>query len=82
MYQPILRFSLLVCVASVSYCATSHATDVEFIKKDGKVTVTLDGELFTEYVYEGHAKPILYPGGRTARDRDDAELSNEGGSRQ
>ncbi|MAR11905.1 MAG: hypothetical protein CL681_18315 [Blastopirellula sp.] len=27
----------------------------------GKVTVDIDGKLFTEYVYEGYEKPILYP---------------------
>ena len=27
----------------------------------GKVTVNIDGQLFTEYVYKGYEKPILYP---------------------
>lgn len=27
----------------------------------GKATVRIDGQLFTEYVYQGHSKPVLYP---------------------
>jgi len=34
---------------------------VEITKTDGKAVITIDDELFTEYVFTGHAKPILYP---------------------
>ena len=34
---------------------------VAITKGDGKVTVTIDGKLFTEYLFKGHSKPILYP---------------------
>lgn len=34
---------------------------VEVTKADGKAIVTIDDQLFTEYVFTGHAKPILYP---------------------
>lgn len=28
---------------------------------DGKVRITIDGKLFTEYIYKGNKKPYLYP---------------------
>ncbi len=28
---------------------------------EGKVVVEVDGKPFTEYIYEGHTKPVLYP---------------------
>lgn len=30
-------------------------------QKEDRVTVLIDGELFTEYVFKGYEKPILYP---------------------
>lgn len=33
----------------------------EITRPDGRLRVTLDGELVTEYVYQGERKPILYP---------------------
>lgn len=35
--------------------------DVTLTAGEGQVTVTIDGQLFTQYVYQGHPKPILYP---------------------
>ena len=40
---------------------TRAETTLEINEREGKVTVKIDGELFTEYVYKGHTKPILYP---------------------
>ncbi|MCA9177552.1 MAG: PmoA family protein [Planctomycetales bacterium] len=37
------------------------AADVKIVQSEGKATVTIDGKLFTEYVFTGHSKPILYP---------------------
>ena len=37
------------------------AADVTIEKHANKATVKIDGELFTEYVFAGHPKPILYP---------------------
>ncbi|MEM0925673.1 MAG: PmoA family protein [Planctomycetota bacterium] len=39
----------------------SHAGNIQLTDDGTKVTVMLDGELFTEYHYKGFAKPILYP---------------------
>ena len=39
----------------------STAGEIAISQTDGKAVVTIDGELFTEYIFEGHAKPILYP---------------------
>jgi len=44
-------------------CRAAHAAEgpVTLEPADGKITVKIGGELLTEYVYQGHAKPILYP---------------------
>ncbi len=34
---------------------------VTITEGDGKAVVCIDGQPFTEYVFQGHAKPILYP---------------------
>lgn len=51
-------------VISALLVATLHsawAADVVITKVEDKAIVKIDGELFTEYVFAGHAKPILYP---------------------
>jgi hypothetical protein len=53
--------SLVVTLAIFSPSVPSAAAEVTITKTDGKAVVKLDGELFTEYVFEGHSKPILYP---------------------
>lgn len=45
----------------VTYLSHVAAEDITITQRDGRATVKINGELFTEYVYEGHAKPILYP---------------------
>ena len=40
---------------------TTSAAEVKITKEEGKAVVTIDGGPFTEYVFEGHSKPILYP---------------------
>jgi len=50
-----------VCLSlggALDACADDEVT---LEKLDGKVRVEVGGELFTEYVWEGQAKPILYP---------------------
>ena len=39
----------------------ARAAEVTITKCDGKAVVKIDGDPFTEYVFEGHTKPILYP---------------------
>ena len=34
---------------------------VSLLEQKGKIRIEIDGQLFTEYRYEGYAKPILYP---------------------
>lgn len=43
-------------------CAALHAAE-KFTLKTGedRIRVEIDGQLFTEYVFKGHSKPILYP---------------------
>ncbi len=50
--------TLVLCIG----VAHASAGKVMITKSpEGKAVVTIDGELFTEYVFKGHAKPILYP---------------------
>ena len=37
------------------------AGEITISKEDGKAIVKIDGQLFTEYIFSGHSKPILYP---------------------
>lgn len=53
--------ALAGCVGGTQAASADQPGQVEIHRADGKVVVTIDGELFTEYVFEGHAKPILYP---------------------
>jgi len=46
--------------ACQSVAATQQA-QVALEKLDDRVRVTIDGELFTDYIFEGFRKPILYP---------------------
>ena len=52
--------SLLLTVAlHTEVCGTEAEVSLE--AAEGKVTVRINGQLFTEYIYDGHAKPILFP---------------------
>jgi hypothetical protein len=39
----------------------ASAAEVTITQTDGKAVVRIDGQPFTEYVFEGYAKPIFYP---------------------
>ncbi len=41
--------------------ARASAAEVTIAESDGKAVVKIDGAPFTEYVFTGHTKPILYP---------------------
>jgi hypothetical protein len=54
--------ALMAVVSTVFGGATASAADSFAVQTtDDRVTVTLDGQLFTEYVFKGHSKPIFYP---------------------
>ncbi len=55
------QLSIIAATAAILLCVAADAADVEIKKLDDRAVVTIDGELFTEYVFTGHAKPILYP---------------------
>jgi len=50
----------VILVLSVALGSAS-AAEVTIAECDGKAVVKIDGAPFTEYVFTGHAKPILYP---------------------
>ena len=51
--------ALLAGLAQTAPAAEGPKVTLE--KLDGKIRVEVDGKLFTEYVYQGYEKPILYP---------------------
>ena len=51
----------VLCVSSRLAAQGGPDTGVQLKDAGGKISVTLDGQEFTEYVYTGRAKPILYP---------------------
>ena len=58
----VLLMSAVVLWFSTAVVAQGGAAKgVELKDADGKIEVTIGGEKFTEYIYEGRAKPILYP---------------------
>ncbi len=59
----LLVFSLLFIGASSLIFADGQSVKakIELEQKSDRVTVTIDGELFTEYIFSGYEKPILYP---------------------
>jgi len=69
MKQPLLLLLFATILAPI------QAEKVSLKKGKGKVTVEIEGKLFTEYLYDGHgrSKPVLYPilgpgGARMTRD--------------
>ncbi len=66
MNTTVIRAFLVAVLAATAFptplpAQTSAENQVEITKADGKAIVTLGGQPFTEYVFAGHAKPILYP---------------------
>ena len=59
-----LHAAALLAIATVS-CHALHAAiipkKIDLARQSDRVVVTLDGQPFTEYVFQGHAKPILFP---------------------
>lgn len=61
-----MRIASLVAVIAVALlfvAAPVHAQGkvVTLEKQDGRIVVKIDGQLFTQYIYEGYEKPILHP---------------------
>ena len=59
------RFFALLCCMFLAF-STAPLTqvvcaEVQLESKEDRVIVKIDGELFTEYVFQGYEKPILYP---------------------
>lgn len=65
-YGPLKSNRAMVVAAAmfglwITLGGAAAADDVTITKGDGKAIVKIDGKPFTEYVFTGHAKPILYP---------------------
>ena len=61
MCKMVLVMVLGLLAAPVVPAAPAAAAEFKVEKGDGQITVKLGDELFTNYVYQGHSKPILYP---------------------
>ncbi len=61
-FRSLLRLTLAACLllSAVGY-SPLLAADVRLESKDDRVTVWLGEEVFTEYIFKGYEKPILYP---------------------
>jgi hypothetical protein len=55
------RAAAVICLAWAARAAAIIPQPVELVQHDDRVAVTLGGQPFTEYVFRGHAKPILFP---------------------
>lgn len=56
------RTQVLGWVVTLLIVAPGWSADkIEITEEEGKAIVNLNGELFAEYVFSGHSKPILYP---------------------
>ena len=60
MFRSLCCAALVFCFALVSRLPVG-AEDVKIVDEGDKAVVTIDGQPFTEYRYQGYAKPILYP---------------------
>lgn len=54
-------FVLAGLVAPLAALQAASATDVKLTRADDRVRVEVGGKLFTEYVFKGMPRPILYP---------------------
>ena len=57
----IFAFSIVVATSGTCQDASTDQIKIDSKPDDGKLIVTIGGQPFTEYVYRGYAKPILYP---------------------
>ena len=53
----VIALALVQAVVATRLCGG----EVVISQADGKAIVSVDGKPFTEYIYQGHSKPILYP---------------------
>ncbi len=51
---------IVLCLGGLARVAPGEV-EVEHLPKKGKIRVELDGELYTEYIYEGQRVPVNYP---------------------
>ena len=49
-----------VCIPSIRLLQAQESR-IELVEKVDRVSVLIDGDVFTEYIYQGYEKPILYP---------------------
>lgn len=54
----------LSLISGLALCLQLRAADIPPVKiteLPGKLAISLDGEPFTDYIYEGYSRPILFP---------------------
>ena len=61
-FGSLLRLNLAACLLLIAVGNSSQvAAEVRLESKEDRVTVWLGDEIFTEYIFKGYEKPILYP---------------------
>ena len=53
--------SLLMAAMGLTSGGFARTPEVQLEELDGRIRIEIDGELFTEYIYAGYDKPLLYP---------------------
>lgn len=56
-----LTMTVIAVFAAFVALKAAPAAEVQIEKAEGKAIVTIDGKPFTEYLFAGHSKPIMYP---------------------
>lgn len=60
-----MTMSRVIAAVAMIAAHAAHAAvipqQVQLVEKDDRIVVSLGGQPFTEYVFRGHAKPILFP---------------------
>lgn len=61
MMCPKVSIAALVLIVISTAVAQAQDSRIHLERKDDRVSVTVGDELFTEYIFKGYEKPILYP---------------------
>lgn len=50
-----------LCLIALTWPCVAEDAKIEYVEKDGKISITIDGERFTEFVTKDTPRPYLYP---------------------
>ena len=53
--------ALIFCMTLAAGGAAEKKGEVQITREEGKLRISIDGQHFTDYVYEGYSRPFLFP---------------------